>query len=123
MRRMHEAEGQLRPKLLRFSEIHRLEILQAILRLLLRIKWKRWIVLRSLVAIVELGVFLLKVSGVRQNDAAEINRCRGRIDSSAKSLLHQARNPAAVIEVRMRQNQILNVIGRQRKVLPVALAP
>src|SRR5581483_10184405 len=97
---MHKAERDLRRELLRFAKIYWLEIPQAGLRF-----------------------FFRKVPGVGEDDAAEINRCWCCVDRPAKPLLHQARNPPAVVQVRMRKNEVLNIIGREGQVLPIPLTP
>src|ERR1019366_1622343 len=42
---------------------------------------------------------------------------------TAKTFLYQARNPSAVIQVRVRQNDRINITRRNGSGLPVALAP
>src|ERR1035441_2872855 len=48
---------------------------------------------------------------------------RSGVDWTAKTFLYQARNPSAVIQVRVRQNDRINVTRWNGSVLPVALAP
>src|SRR5580704_985761 len=73
--------------------------------------------------VVELGIFFLQMSRVRQQDAAQINRWRCGINWAVEALFNQPRNPAGVIEVRVRQDNRVNGICRHRQVLPVTLAP
>ena len=73
--------------------------------------------------VIEIRIFFLQVAGVGQNDSAEIDRGRRSVDGSAKSLFDQARNPAAVIEVGVREDDGINLPGRNRRVTPISLAP
>ncbi len=73
--------------------------------------------------IMKLGIFFLEVSRIRQNNAAQIDRRRSRINRAHEALLYQARNPATVVEVGVRQDQTFDVFRRDRQVLPVPLAP
>src|SRR5438105_4242407 len=63
------------------------------------------------------------MSGVRQQNAAQIDGGRGCVDRSRETLLHQTRNPAGVIKMRVGQDDSVNLAGWNRQVLPVALAP
>ena len=73
--------------------------------------------------VVKAGVFFLQVAGVGKDDAAQINGGRSCVNRSAKSLLHQARNPSAVVEVGMRQDDRVDFPGRHRRVPPISLSP
>ncbi len=46
-----------------------------------------------------------------------------RVDGAVKSLLHQARNPSRMVEVRVGQDDGVNRVCRHRQVLPVSLPP
>ena len=81
------------------------------------------VVFRLLVPVVEPGIFFLQMPGVRKDDAAQINGGRRRINRAAKAFPDQARNPAAVIEVRVGQNHRINAGRRHRRRLPVAQPP
>ena len=62
------------------------------------------------------------MSRVRQHDADKIAGGACRIHLAAKSLTHKARNAPAVINVRVRQENRLNLGGIERKILVVHLA-
>src|SRR5664279_4461772 len=68
-------------------------------------------------------VFVLQVSGVRQQDAAQIDGGWRRVNRAMEALLHQARYPAGVIEVRVSQDDGVNFAGGNWQVLPIAFAP
>ena len=120
---MHEAERQLRRNLFRLAETHRVKVLETILRFFERVERQRGIVTRSFKLVVIFGVFFLQVPGIRQNDAAKINRGGCRVDGPAKSLLHKARDPAAMVKMSVRKNQAFNILSGKRQPLPVSLAP
>src|ERR1700722_4398464 len=80
-------------------------------------------VVRLLVLSVKLRVFFLNVTCIGEQDPAQINGCRRRVDRATKASLYQARNPSAVVEMRMRQHTPVDFGRRDRKVLPVPLAP
>src|SRR5579872_6747516 len=80
-------------------------------------------VLRFIRLVVEAGVFFLQVARVGKNDAAEIDGWRRGVDRPAESLFHQAWNPAAVIEMGVGQNDRVDLLRRDGRVAPVALAP
>ena len=61
-------------------------------------------------------------SGIRQHDATEVLRPRRAEHASSESLRHEARQVSAVIEVRVRQHDRVQVGGVQRQILPVPLA-
>src|SRR5437667_10903728 len=109
MRGMYEAKRKLRRDLFGLAERHWLEILKAGLRFFQCVERKRRIVTRCLMSIVELGIFFLQVTRVGQNNTAQINRRRSRIDRPAKSLFHQSRNPATMVEMSVSENQTFNL--------------
>ena len=88
----------------------------------LRVQRQRRLVLREVVPVGELGVLFLQASGVGQDDAAEILGALRAEHAAAEALRDEARQIAAVIEVRVRQHDRLDARRRHRQVLPVALA-
>ena len=68
----------------------------------------------------KLGVLFLDGSGVGQHGPAQIGGAGAGIDGPVKSVLHQQRQVAAVIDVRMRQHHRGDVPAGKRKI-PVAL--
>src|SRR5438270_772710 len=73
--------------------------------------------------VVERPVLFLQVTGIRQQNTAEVDRGRRGINRTAKSTFYQSRNPAAMVQMGVSQNHMLNVSGGHRQVLPIALAP
>src|ERR1700686_685990 len=63
------------------------------------------------------------MSGVRKNNAAQINGGRRRVNRPAKSFFHQAWNPSAMVQMCVRENDRVDLLGRNRRISPVALAP
>ena len=63
------------------------------------------------------------MSRIRQHHRTEIDGRLSRIDRPAKTFLHQSRNPAAVIEMGVRENNRIDLTRRNRRVLPVPFAP
>src|ERR1700722_14179391 len=61
--------------------------------------------------------------GVGKNNPAQIDRWCGGVDRPAEAFLDQAGNPAAMIEMSVGEDDRVNPIGRDRHVMPVALAP
>jgi hypothetical protein len=80
-------------------------------------------VLRLLVFVVELGVFFLQVPGVGQDDSAQIDSRLRCVNRTGKSFFHEPGNPAAVVQVRMSQDDGVNLGRGNRQRLPVAFAP
>ncbi len=119
----NESEGKLGRKFNRLAHLHRLEILQGILGLLECIERQSRVVLRLFPFVVEVGVLFLQVSRVGKNDAAQIDSWGRRVNRPAKTFFHETRNPAAVVQMRVGQNNRVNLFGRNRRVAPVALAP
>ena len=74
------------------------------------------------VAVRVLGVFFLNASRVGQHDAAKILRAGRTEDSAPEALRYEARQIAAVIEVRVGQDDRGDVGRTNRQVMPVALA-
>ncbi len=123
MRGPHEAKRDFSREFHRLAHADRLELLQRFLRFFERIERQRRIVLRFLHLVIEARVFFLQMSGVGQDNAAQINRRLRGIDRPAESIFDQARNPSAVVEVRVGQDDRIDPVRRDRKILPVALAP
>ena len=110
-------------ELLHFAELDRAEERQALLRLFHGVERQRRMVLGGAGLVVELGVFFLQVSGVGQQDAAEIDGCGRGIDRPVEALLDQPRDPAGVIEMSVREDDGIDLARWNRQVLPVALTP
>src|ERR1700730_2562419 len=63
------------------------------------------------------------MAGVGKDDSAQIDGWRSGVNRSAETLFHQARNPSAMVEVGMRQDDRVDFPGRHRRVPPIALSP
>ena len=88
----------------------------------LAVERQRRRVLRVAVAVRVRRVFFLDAAGVGQHDPAEILRAGGAEDAAAEALRDEPRQIAAVIEVRVRQHDGVDLRWLDRKVLPVPLA-
>ncbi len=119
----HEAKRKLPAQLFDFAKVDRPKQGQALLRLFHRVQRQGWVMFRRLGFVVELGVFFLQVSGIGEQNAAEVDGRGGGIDRTVKALLDQARNPAGVIEMRVGENHRIDRTCRHRQILPVALPP
>ena len=74
-----------------------------------------------ILTIEEFCVALLDVRRVRQHDANEVAGRARRIDLAAKSLAHETWDAAAVVDMRVRQKNRLNLSGIEREILVVHL--
>ena len=70
----------------------------------------------------ELRVFLLQVRRVGQHQPAQIERAASAMHRPLKPCDDQARQPAAVIDVRVREDDGVDGLGRDRQRRPVAKA-
>jgi hypothetical protein len=77
---------------------------------------------RVAVAVGAARVLFLQVGTVQQQHLGQIARRRRRIDRPAETVLHQCRQPAAVVQMGMAQHHRVGAqqFGRRRR--PVALA-
>jgi len=66
-------------------------------------------------------IFLLKVSGVLQQDGREFNRCWICEDRSAIARFRQHRQPSSVVQVRVSENEIVDRLRVNRQGLVVAV--
>ena len=69
-----------------------------------------------------LRIFFLQLRGVRKHDAREIRGGRRAEDAALEALRDQPRQIAAVIEMRVRQDDRLDRVSANGQRLPVALA-
>ena len=70
MSRAREAKRKFRRELHALAELHRLEILHALLRILLGIERQGRLVLAALMLVVKIRVFFLQMTGIGQQHAA-----------------------------------------------------
>ena len=66
------------------------------------------------------SVFLLNPAGVGKHQLAQVRRAGGADHAAAKTLCHESRQIADVIEVRMGEHDGINRGRRDRKLLPVS---
>jgi hypothetical protein len=103
-----------------FVERHRLQQVQRALRIVERIERLRRMVLGIAVAVREVGFFLLQPRAVAQHDVAQFGRGRRAVHGPAKSFTCKHRKIAGVIDVRMREHDGVERVGRERQRPPVA---
>jgi len=102
---------------------HGLEETHAVERVPLGVERQRGIVLRAVRLVVVSRIFFLKMTRILQHDRAQINGCRRGVDRAIESLLHETRDVAAMIEMRMSEDDGFDLVGRNGRGLPVALTP
>ena len=101
---------------------NRLQLRDGAKRVGLRIQRQRRCVLRVAVAVRVRRILFLNPTRIRQDDAAEIECAGGAEHAASKSLRDQSRQVAAMIQVRVREHDCVDVGSAHRKRLPVALA-
>ena len=69
-----------------------------------------------------IGVLLLQMCGVAQDDRAKVRGAGGEEHRPAVSLRDQARQPADVIQMRVADDNGVQTVGGDRKRFPVASA-
>ena len=67
-----------------------------------------------------LRLFDLDLGAVEQDEAGKLDRCVGREDRAAEALLHEQGYEAAVVEVRVGQQEGIDLRGAERQGKPVA---
>ena len=72
------------------------------------------------IAIDELDVVLLNVGGIQEHVGAEIARCRSGVDRPVEAVAHQRGQIAAVVDVRVRKDDRVDLARVERQV-PIAL--
>src|SRR5258708_14186322 len=77
---------------------------------------------REVVPVRERRVFFLETAGIGQDDLAEILRPLRTEHAAAEALRDQPRQVAAMIEMRVREDDRLDAGSRNRQILPVPLA-
>ena len=80
-------------------------------------------VLGRFLLVVKARFFLLQVAGIGQDDGTQIDRRRRGINWPVESLFGQPGNPAAMVEMRVRQNHRIDVARGNRSIFPVAQSP
>jgi len=80
---------------------------------------QRGLVLGQALAVQVLGVFLLEVGGVEEEDLGQVLRGRGAVDGPAKALLDQAGHAADVVEVGVGEHDGVHPDRVELRVRPV----
>src|SRR6516164_9144111 len=68
-----------------------------------------------------LRFFFLQVSRILQQNLRQLNRRRIRIDRLVVPIAHQHRQPSGVVQMRVRQHQVINRLRIDRQRIPVPL--
>lgn len=80
-------------------------------------------VLGRFLLVVKSGFFLLQMAGISQDDGTQIDRRRRGIDWPVETFFDQPGNPAAMVEMRVRQDYSVDVARRNGSIFPVARSP
>ena len=80
-------------------------------------------VLGRFLLVVKARFFLLQMAGVRQYDGTQIDCWRRGKDRPGEAFFGQPGNPAAMVEMRVRQNYGVNIARRNGSIFPVAQPP
>ena len=117
-----EAEREARRELLPALVGDRLEVLHDLADVPLLVEGKRRAVLGRPLLVQERRVFLLQPRRVQQHHAGELGRRRGGVHRAPEAGLVEAREPAAVVDVRVGQDDVAQRPGVELRALPVQLA-
>src|SRR5215468_3555526 len=79
--------------------------------------------LRPLDLVVEGRVFFLQVAGVGQDDPAQVDGRRRRVDRAGETFFHEAWNPSAVVKMSVREDHGIDLARGNRQLFPVAFSP
>ena len=80
-------------------------------------------VLGRFLLVVKARFFLLQMARVRQYDGTQIDGWRRGIDRPVEAFFDQPGNPAAMVEMSMRQNYGIDITRRNGSIFPVAQSP
>ena len=99
-----------------------LELLEAVQGIQPGVQRQRRAVAAEFVAVQEGCVFFLDVAAVGQQNGAQVASRGGGVDVTAIALAIKQGNIATVVQMRMRQDNRINVCGGHRHGVPVAQA-
>ena len=102
-----------------FVKRHRRQLLKRGPRVVFGVERQRGLVLGKLVAVGVVGVLLLQVPGIRQQDRAQLAGGARAEDAPLESTLDHQRQIAAVIEMRVREDNRPDGAGLDRERRPV----
>ena len=89
--------------------------------ILFGVERQRRVMLAEAALVRELRVLFLQVRGVGQHQLAQVGRAAGAVHRALEALRDEPRQPAGVIDVRVRQDDGVDRLGRDRQRRPVAL--
>jgi CheY-like chemotaxis protein len=118
--RRRQPAVQPRDRLEGVAEADRPQQFQAAQRVLACVQRQRRVVFRQLVGVEVLGFLFEQVARIGEQDAAEVERGRRAVHRAVETLPCQQRQIAAVVDVRMRQHDGVDVHRRQRQGSPIA---
>src|SRR5690606_25534917 len=73
-------------------------------------------------AVEEIGVLLVEIATVLENQRGNVPGRRGRVDATAKAVPHEARQIARMVEMGVCENDRIDAGGRDRQWFPVEFA-
>ena len=120
MARVDELHLDLLAYLDRLAERASLEPRQRLDRVGLRVERQRGGVFRVAVAVGVPRVFFLDARRVRQDQPGQVVRAAGAVDPALEAAGHQPRQPPRVVQVRMREDDGIDGVGRNGQGGPVA---
>ena len=97
-------------------------IFKNVQRVLLSVERLDMLAARALaLAVFVLGVALLNVGGVKQHDLHQIRRQARRQDAAVEAVFHQQRDTARVVDVRVGDEQNIDIAGSESEITVVEL--
>ena len=120
--RIAEFDAEAVKQLFLLAVLDGIKIAADVFRILHRVERLDHIVAATFVfSVAPLGVALLDVSAVKQHDVAQLFGGGSAIDLAAKALFVKKREPAAVVDVSVRQHHVINLGGVENEavLLPV----
>ena len=120
--RVGEFDAESLKKLFLLPVLQRIKIAADVFRILHGVQRLDHKVAATLIfSIAPLGVALLDVSAVKQHDVAQLFGGGGAEYLAAKTLFVEERKPAAVVDVRVRQNDVINSRSIENKAVFLAV--
>ena len=105
-----------------FTELDSAKLRQGALGIFFGVQRGWVVVLRILLALGSLGFFFEQVCAVRQQERTELSSAETRDDRAAEAVAHEAGQITRVVEVRVRQQDCIDGVSRNRERLAVAVA-
>ncbi len=115
-----ESEFEPRHRRYRFAVWHPLEICKTRLGILARVERRDESgATVALPAIFPLGILFVQVARIGQHDLAQCSGCLLDIDGAGEALFEQYRHPPGMIDVRMTEDDSIDVVDRDRQSLTI----